>query len=243
MNLSRLIEETARLKKALALEGELIGVSYRDVPDASLDKKASPCGALLLAYSGIPLTLGSSNCTCSGGIAHLGLEDRPLNKKMMKMLVEGEKLWCNLSAANRSFLDTRWKKAPPPTNIGDYVNIVPVPELHYLPDLIISLCNVTQASRFITLCGFQDGKIPSVEVGGSLCWSAITYPTVSGNFNVTPGDYSARRMWNYDQDKLIVCMPLPRYRMILESIDDCIAGLAAPSEEFEELTEKIKKDQ
>ncbi len=75
-----------------------------------------------------------------------------------------------------------------------------------------------------------------------MCWSAITYPIVSGNFNVTMGDYSARRMWEYDPDKLMVCMPLPRYRMILESLDDCIAGFAAPSKEFEELTEKIKKE-
>ncbi len=129
MNLSMLIEETSRLKNGLGLEGELIGVSYRDVPDASLDEKGAPCGALLSAHGGKAVTLGRGNCTCAGGIAHLGLEDRPSSKKTMKMLVEGEKLWVNLTAANRSFLDTRWKKAPPPTEIGDYVNIVPVQAL------------------------------------------------------------------------------------------------------------------
>ncbi|KAF5431177.1 putative conserved protein, DUF169 family [Candidatus Methanophagaceae archaeon] len=36
------------------------------------------------------------------------------------------------------------------------------------------------------------------EMRGPLCWSMITYPLVSGNFNVSVGDISARRMERWD---------------------------------------------
>ena len=240
MDLSTLKKESERLKQALQLEGSLIGVSYKDEPDGDEEDKGSPCGAFLAAHQGKTVTLSKKNCICPGGISHLGFSDKPLSKKTLQMLVEGEKMWCSLAAANRLFLDIEGRKAPPPTEIGDYVNLVPLEELNYLPDLIISICDSTQASRFVILSGYQDGKVPSVEVAGSMCWSAITYPIVSGNFNVTMGDYTARRMWNWAPGKLLVSVPLARYKMILESLDECVAGFADPSPEFEKLTERIK---
>lgn len=242
MELTEIKTEAERLQEALNLSGELIAVSYRDEADGDLETKTSPCGALLAVRDGETVTLSADNCSCPGGVSHLGLADRELNKGMRKLLVEGEKLWRSVAASYRGSFEREGKKAPPPTNLGDYINLVPLSEVGYQPDLIIAVCNATQASRITMLSGYQDGIIPSVEVGGSMCWGSITYPIVSGKFNVTMGDYTARRIWDWDPGELIVSMPLQEFKMVLESVDGCTAGFAEPSEEFEKLTEQIRSD-
>ena len=45
------------------------------------------------------------------------------------------------------------------------------------------------------------------EMRGSLCWSMITYPLVSGNFNLSVGDISARRMERWDPNIMAASIP------------------------------------
>ena len=76
------------------------------------------------------------------------------------------------------------------------------------------------------------------RVTGSLCWGAITYPLVTGNFNVTMGDPSARRTHKYDQNKLIVSVP---YRMIpamVEAMEFSTAGKGKHAQWFEQRTHR-----
>jgi uncharacterized protein (DUF169 family) len=84
--------------------------------------------------------------------------------------------------------------------------------------------NAEQVSRLVTLAQFWDGKTPSFEMRGSLCWSSITYPLVSGNFNVTAGDISARRMVEWDKNTMVVTVPLEKIQGIAEAVDRSTAG-------------------
>ena len=77
------------------------------------------------------------------------------------------------------------------------------------------------------------------EMRGSLCWSMITYPLVSGNFNLSVGDISARMMERWDPNIMVASIPWERIRGIADAIDFSTAGRAEPSEKFEMMTEKI----
>jgi len=87
------------------------------------------------------------------------------------------------------------------------VLLYPVRRGIFQPDLILMLVNAEQASRLITLNQFWDGKTPSIEMKGPLCWSVITYPLVSGNFNLSVGDISARRMERWDPEIMVASIP------------------------------------
>jgi len=75
---------------------------------------------------------------------------------------------------------------------------------------------------------------------GSLCWSTITYPIVSGNFNITAGDISARRMAGWDDNIMIVSVPVEKIQGIADAIDKSTAGTAKPSRQFEKMVARIR---
>jgi hypothetical protein len=68
----------------------------------------------------------------------------------------------------------------------------------------------------------------------------IIYPLVSGNFNLSVGDISARRMERWDPEIMVTSIPCERIRGISEAVDFSTAGRAEPSEEFERMTEKMR---
>jgi uncharacterized protein (DUF169 family) len=74
---------------------------------------------------------------------------------------------------------------------------------------------------------------------GSLCWSSITYPLVSGNFNVTAGDISARRMVGWDENIMVATIPVEKIQGIGDAVDKSTAGTAKPSSQFVKMTEKM----
>ena len=195
------------------------------------------CGAILAASEGKVILLSEESCACSGGKTHLGLTQR--GEIPWKMLVEGEKLWYDVKTAIRSSKEVE-KIARPPSGISKKIFLYPVRTGLFQPDLILMLVNAEQASRLITLNQFWDGKTPSIEMRGSLCWSMITYPLVSGNFNLSVGDISARRMERWDSNIMVASIPWERIRGIADAVDFSTAGRAEPSEEFERMTEKMR---
>ena len=101
-------------------------------------------------------------------------------------------------------------------------------------------CLLKARSYGVLLNQFWGGKTPSIEMRGSLCWSMITYPLVSGNFNLSVGDISARRLERWDLNIMVASIPWGWIRGIAEAVDLSTAGRAKPSEEFERMTEKMR---
>ena len=101
------------------------------------------------------------------------------------------------------------------------------------PDIITILCNPWQASRLIYLAIYQGISIKP-NVSGSLCWSAVTYPLVTGNFNVTMGDPTARRHYRYDPNELIVSFPYRMLALIVDAMEYSTAGKGKPAPWFEQ---------
>jgi translation elongation factor EF-G len=62
---------------------------------------------------------------------------------------------------------------------------------------------------------------------------------VSGNFNVTSGDISARRMVGWDKNTMIASVPVEKIQGIADAIDKSTAGTAKPSSQFINMTERM----
>jgi uncharacterized protein (DUF169 family) len=231
-------KSAGKIRNALGIEREAVGVKYTDeCPKANLAVgRYAVCNGLLEAASGKVVMLSEETCSCAGGRSIIGLTKR--REVPVKLLVEGEKLWCDVKTATRSFIESD-KIAKPPFGIATKVYLYPVSKEIFVPDLIIFLVNAEQVSRLITLAQFWDGKTPSFEMRGSLCWSTITYPIVSGNFNITSGDISARRMAGWDRNMMIASVPVEKIRGIADAIDRSTAGTAKPSSQFAKMTERM----
>ena len=233
------MESVKKIINVLGIESAPVGVKYTDdSPVATLaEGQYAVCNGILAAARGKVIMLSKDTCSCPGGQSHLGLtETRAIP---LKMLVEGEKLWCDVKTATRSRIESQ-KIAAPPLGIASKVYLYPIGDDIFVPDLIIFLVNAEQVSRLITLAQFWDGKTPSFEMRGSLCWSSITYPMVSGNFNITAGDISARRMAGWDENIMIASVPVEKVQGIADAIDKSTAGTAKPSRQFEALIARIK---
>lgn len=231
-------ESAEKIRDALGIDKEAVGVKYTDEPPTTkvAEGQYTVCGGILEAADGKVIMLSAETCSCPGGRSHLGLTER--REVPLKMLVEGEKLWCDVKTATKSSIESE-KIAKPPLGIARKVYLYPVSKDVFVPDLIIFLVNAEQVSRLVTLAQFWDGKTPSFEMRGSLCWSSITYPLVSGNFNVTTGDISARRMVGLDKNTMFATVPVEKVQGIANAIDKSTAGTAKPSSEFTKMTEEM----
>jgi len=232
------LESIKKIREALGVEKEAVGVKYSDESPAAkvAEGHYTVCDGILEAASGKVIMLSEETCSCPGGRTFLGLAER--KGAPLKMLVEGEKLWCNVKTATRSRIESE-KIAKPPVGVASKVYLYPVSKNIFVPDLVIFLANAEQVSRLITLAQFWDGKTPSFEMRSSLCWSSITYPLVSGNFNVTAGDISARRMAGWDKNTMVATIPIEKIQGIADAVDKSTAGTAKPSNQFIKMTEKM----
>ena len=233
------MESVEKIRNTLGIERKAVGVKYTDESPAArlTEGQYAVCSGILTAADGKVVMLSKTTCACGGGKSHLGLTET--SEVPLKMLVEGEKLWCDVKTAMRSSIESE-KIATPPVGIASRVYLYPADKDIFMPDLVIFLVNAEQVSRLVTLAQFWDGKTPSFEMRGSLCWSSITYPIVSGNFNITAGDISARRMSGWDKSIMIASVPVEKIQGIADAIDRSTAGTAESSREFKKMTEKMR---
>jgi len=236
------MESIEKITKALNIKLEAVGVKFTDeTPTAQVDtSRGLVCNGILGAANGKVVVLSAENCACPGGKRQMGLASTAgVVGFNPRFLVEGEKLWCDVKTFVRSSLESQ-KIAPPPAGIASKVYLYPANLDIWTPDLVLFLVNAEQVSRLVTLAQFWDGKLPSFEMRSSLCWAAITYPIVSGNFNITAGDISARRMFQWDENLLVASVPWEKIPGIADAIDKSTAGTAKTSEEFEKLTQMVR---
>lgn len=235
------IRNVEDIVEALRIGKEPVGVKYTDKdPGVEIETGSyNVCGAILKASEGNVILLSDDSCACPGGKRHIGLTQR--GEIPWKMLVAGEKLWVDVKTAIRSSIAVE-KIARPPVGLSKKVWLYPVKKGLFQPDLILMLVNAEQASRLITLNQFWDGKTPSIEMKGPLCWSVITYPLVSGNFNLSVGDISARRMERWDPEIMVASIPREKLRGIAEAVEFSTAGRAEPSDKFKRMTEEMRSE-
>ena len=224
------------LVSVLGLKGQPIAVTYTDEEiEPTISKGMDVCSALLKVRDGEIICLSKLKCTCPGGRWHLGLGEK--RDKLEKVLVAGEKLWASVAVARQSIGHTH-RIAPPPKGLANHIVFSPLNKAELRPDLIIILCNAGQASRFVFLADYHGDPVKP-ETLGSLCWSAITYPLMTGNLNMTVGDPTARRHHGYDDNELLVSIPYRMMANIMVAMEHSTAGKGKMAPWFE----KVSRDQ
>lgn len=211
----------------LELEYEPVAVKFTNEPTMEPEGGAVQiCQAIKQAAKGRSFVLNEETSACPGGSWHCGLVEKPqgdARRFIQRFLTRGEKLTRSIVSFERMIRLT----AEPPTRMADYLVMGPARGIDIEPDLFLFTCDPEQACRILTLDQYWDGIPPRIELSGSLCHMAIAYPVVTGNTNVTFGDWTARRMTEFDRNVLFVTVPAERMPNLVAAIPECSAGTAS----------------
>jgi uncharacterized protein (DUF169 family) len=212
---------------------ELLDLQYSPVAVArleeplleSFDRKLRVCKAILHAGTGETLQISKENNQCFGAAWHMGfhkLKDPKIVNMIRKFVVEGEKLFSSYEA-----LDNVMSQMDEVPDCADcYFALCPLEKAEFEPELVIFICDAMAACRLLTLAIFPDGVMPKIKIGGPTCRMVITYPLVTGEVNLSFYDYTARKMCNVENDKLLLSIPYKRMPEMIDGIDKCSAGRA-----------------
>lgn len=218
-------EQARRLTDIFGLERMPVAVRYTNDQIDMESKRAQICRGMKLAARGEEFLFDRENSACPGGSWHCGLSEPPGGqgrRRLQEFLTRGEKLTCSLVTFQRM----QDLGSSPPTGLSERIYMGPMEISPVRPDIVIFMCDAEQACRLVTLDHFFDGKPLDLEPTGSLCHAAIAYPVVTGNTNVTFGDWTARRMQKYESDVVFLTIPYERIANLLLAIPLCSAGTA-----------------
>ncbi|MBU1671683.1 MAG: DUF169 domain-containing protein [Actinobacteria bacterium] len=215
------------LISVLGLQSRPVAITFtNEEVDLSAGPRTWICRAMKLAARGKTFVIDAGTSACPGGSWHCGLTQPPAaagRRALQHFLTRGEKLTHSIV----SFQRMQGLSSPPPTGLSERIVFCPLDESPLCPDLVLFVCNAEQACRLIALDHFWDGRPPDVDLVGSLCHAAIGYPVMTGNTNVTFGDWTARRMQKYPEDAVFVTVPYERMHNLVKAIPECSAGNAS----------------
>lgn len=220
-------EQSDILKKVLGLEKEPLAISFTN-QEISMGKyeKIQICRALKLAAEGECFKIDEQTSTCPGGSRYCGFSGEITGEKKRKLqnfLTRGEKLTHSIV----SFERMQKLSMSPPTGMADCIVMCPLDKADLRPDMILFLCNPEQACRIITLDTYWDGLNPEVQLIGALCHSAISYTIMTGNTNISMGDWTARSHQQFESDVVFLSVAYERLDNLIAAIPECSAGEAA----------------
>jgi uncharacterized protein (DUF169 family) len=214
------------LVEVLGIESKPVAVTFtNDEVDFGESKRVWMCRAIKLAARGKTMVIDKETSACPGGSWHCGLTEAPsgdMRKGIQWFLTQGEKLTYSLVTFQRMMDLTD----PPPTGFCERIVIGPVEEAELRPDIVVFICNPEHACRLLNLDQFWDGIPPRIEMAGSMCHSVMIYPVVTGQSNLSLGDWTARRMQKFPADTVFVTIPYERVSNLAAAVPACSAGSA-----------------
>ena len=227
-------EQADIFKRTFGLKYEPMAISFTNNEVSSgRYEKTSFCRAMKLASEGESFVIDEDVSICPGGSQFCGFSEPHTGKqkrRLQQFLTKGEKLTGSVVTFERM----RKLAVPPATDLADRVIISPLDKAEIRPDMLLFLCNGEQACRLITLDTYWDGKSPKQQIIGALCYTAIVYTIMSGNTNISMGDWTARSHQNFNPDIVFLSIPYERIHNLIAAIPFCSAGDAEANipEEF-----------
>ncbi len=217
-------EQADVFKKTFELKYEPTAISFtNDEISSGRYEKTSFCKAMKLASEGESFVIDEDVSVCPGGSQFCGFSEihsGQNKRRVQKFLTKGEKLTSSIVTFERMQKLT----IPPATDLADRIVICPLNKAEIRPDLILFLCNAEQACRLITLDTYWDGISPKQQIIGALCYTAIVYTIMSGNTNMTVGDWTARSHQKFEPDVVFLSVPYERIHNLIAAIPHCSAG-------------------
>jgi uncharacterized protein (DUF169 family) len=229
-------EQSDNLKNVLGLRKEPLAISFTNqkVSNGKYEK-TSICRAMKLSGEGECFIVDEDVSTCPGGSRYCGFSGEftgDQKRRLQRFLTKGEKLTHSIV----SFERMQKLSSPPLTGLADRMVICPLDKTEIRPDMILFLCNAEQACRIIALDTYWDGLNPKEQLIGALCHTAISYTIMTGNTNISMGDWTARNHQQFEPDIIFVSVPYERIDNLIAAIPECSAGEAAVNipEEFQQ---------
>lgn len=214
-------------KQTLNLKNEPLAITFtNDEVSSGKYEKTAICKAIKLAAEGDCYVIDENVSTCPGGSRYCGFTEvtsRDQKRRLQRFLTKGEKLTSTIV----SFERMQKLSVEPPTGLADRIVICPLSKAEMRPDMILFLINPEQACRLISLDTYWDGLSPAQQVIGALCHSAISYTLMTGNTNLSMGDWTARHHQGFDPDVLFMSVPYERINNLIKAIPLCSAGEAS----------------
>ena len=214
-------------KQTLKLKNEPLAITFtNDEVSSGKYEKTAICKAIKLAAEGDCYVIDENVSTCPGGSRYCGFTEvtsRDQKRRLQRFLTKGEKLTSTIVSFERMQKLT----VEPPTGLADRIVICPLSKAEMRPDMILFLINPEQACRLISLDTYWDGLSPDQQVIGALCHSAISYTLMTGNTNLSMGDWTARHHQGFDPDILFMSVPYERVNNLIKAIPLCSAGEAS----------------
>lgn len=221
-------EQAREITTTFSLDTKPVAIAFTNskVDIGQETKKTWLCRALKLAANkGTRFVIDRESSGCPGGTWHCGLSEPPAaqaRRGLQEFLTRGEKLTHSIVTFQRM----QDLGSSPPTGLSERIYVGPMESAPLRPDIVVFVCNPEQACRLVTLDHYWDGKPIHAELTGSLCHAAIAYPVVTGNTNLTLGDWTARRMQKYASDRVFLTIPYERMANVVLAIPECSAGTA-----------------
>lgn len=220
-------EQSKTLKRVLGLQKEPLAISFtNDHISIGRYEKTSICRALKLASEGESFIIDEEMSTCPGGSRYCGFSGEitgDKKRRLQNFLTKGEKLTHSIASFERMMK----LSVTPPTGLADRIVMAPLEKSEIKPDMILFLCNGEQACRIISLDTYFDGLNPKVQLVGALCHTAISYTIMTGNTNISMGDWTARNHQQFEPDIVFVSVPYERIYNLIAAIPESSAGVAA----------------
>jgi uncharacterized protein (DUF169 family) len=214
-------------KQTLNLKNEPLAITFtNDEVSSEKYEKTAICKAIKLAAEGDSYVIDENVSTCPGGSRYCGFTEvtsRDQKRRLQRFLTKGEKLTSTIVTFERM----QKLSVEPPTGLADRIVICPLSKAEMRPDMILFLINPEQACRLISLDTYWDGLSPAQQVIGALCHTAISYTLMTGNTNLSMGDWTARHHQGFDPDILFMSVPYERINNLIKAIPLCSAGEAS----------------
>ena len=219
-------KEVVVLKDALGLSASPVAIRcIQQKPPEGQKKRARICRAIFSAAKGEKVSINKDNNACIGAAWYLGLskaDDAELRGMVKKYIVTGEKLFSSQKTVDHFFQQI----GDVPDKLDSCYFLEPMENTEEEPQIVILICDAEQACRLFALVTFPDGNMPKIQIGGSACRMAITYPLLSGEVNLSFMDCSSRQHCKVEKDKLLITIPYKRIPDIIANIDVCSGGKA-----------------
>ncbi|MDY3121221.1 DUF169 domain-containing protein [Suipraeoptans intestinalis] len=128
------------------------------------------------------------------------------------------KLYSSVATARRLRNSIRSLHRMPVRNYG--VAIVPLSQCVQTPDVIISICNVYQAMRYVQGYEYNTGKKPAIDMGAmqGMCSEVTVSPYLSGELNVSVLCPSTRMLCKWSENDMAVGIPFELFESMTNGV-------------------------
>jgi uncharacterized protein (DUF169 family) len=208
-------EAAREFEDSLALDSCLIGVEYSEKPDprGDTERKLAACEAIdVVRRERVVVNLSPESCNCIGGKYYLGLVPVP-REQIIRVVMDVHKMFASEQLAQK-FLDN----VLPPKGRGNFVVIAPLFDMAGEPDLVLSICNATQANKIVSLLMYSGQQPFTYNLVSAGCTS-LANPLVTGETDINfITDHARRRVPNFASHELIISMPFVKFQEALANI-------------------------